>query len=167
MARSRGMDTGSATGLVLAALIVASWLAEQPRWAQILITVSVVVTALGLWALFRMPTSCKVANRTKAYPCNNPVKGMLSACHLPDHKARKRKLIWARLRGRPHATPLRAPSHTTRPRKPDAAAPVSSHADGYQLAGAGYHLTMLVFTILGGIGGAAGVVSTVHALTGG
>lgn len=38
------------------------------------------------------------------------------------------------------------------------------HSADYWVPGAAYHLTALAFTMLGGIGGVASAVSTVHAI---
>lgn len=160
MARSRGLDSTSIVALIFLALVVTSWLSEQPSWLKALLLVSAVMTSLGFWWLFRMPTTCGVANRSNPRGCSNTVKGALSACWLADHKARKRRLLWARiLRRAPSKPPTSHPSWAAARSEPPAwSTKTSNETKGEWVPGAGYHITMLFSTILGGLGGAAGVI---------
>lgn len=162
----RSENSDLITIFAVALFITVAWFAEQPVALQTLTTVSAIAVVLGWWYLFRRPTTCKVGNRTRPYPCKNPVKGSFTACHLPDHKARKRRLIWARLRRRRVVEPVYQP--VPRPSRP-AAATHSTGRDvaGYWVEGSAYSATMLVCSIVGALGGVAGVVSTLHSLISG
>lgn len=161
MARSRGLDSTSIVALIFLALVVTSWLSEQPSWLKALLLVSAVMTSLGFWWLFRMPTTCGVANRSNPRGCGNTVKGALSACWLADHKARKRRLLWARiLRRAPSKPPTSHPSWAAARSEPPAWSTKTSNETASEwLSGPRYDLIMLISTVFGGLGGVAGVVT--------
>lgn len=148
--RTKDADVTWMVVIFFAGMAVVSWFSEQPWWLRTIVIVSAVLAAYGWWSLFRMPTTCGVANRNSARGCSNNVKGLLRACWLADHRARKQKLLWARLLGRsPH------PSSAPPPSQPAAGAVrasppavVHSSGAGYRLEGAGYRATMLVCTLV-------------------
>lgn len=145
MARRSRNDPTILALMCLGVLTLAVWFAEQPMWLRAVLVVSAILTVGGWWALLRMPTHCRVANRSNQRGCTNNARGLLGACWIADHRARKWKLILRKLLGR--STPAGPPAsvHTT-----GRAATAGASAPGaeYRVEAAGFPITMLACTLV-------------------